>query len=108
MSGFGLGEFGAPLKGMTSADFAESGPLFRMGHEPIGIDLLTSIPGVEFDEAWERRIVAVIDPVGGLKANFISREDLIAAKVASGRLQDLADVEAIRAAIGSQASRPIG
>ena len=99
-----LNEFGAPLKGMTSADFAESGPFFRMGHEPIGIDLLTSIPGIEFDEAWERRIVAVVDPVGGLKANFISREDLIAAKVASGRLQDLADVEAIRAAIGSQAS----
>ena len=97
-----LGQFGAPLQGMTSADFAEHGPFFRMGREPVGVDILTAIPGVEFDAAWERRIEDVVDPARGLKANFISREDLIAAKLASGRLQDLADVEAIRTAAASQ------
>jgi hypothetical protein len=57
--------------------------------------------GVDFDAAWERRAEDVIDPETGLKANFISRDDLIAAKLALGRLQDLADVDAIRKAAES-------
>jgi hypothetical protein len=69
-----------------------------MGREPVGVDILTTVPGVEFDEAWPRRIEAVVDPASGLKASFISREDLIAAKLAAGRPQDLADVDAIRKA----------
>ena len=101
-----LAQFGAPLQGVIAADFAERGPFFRMGREPVGVDILTAIPGVEFDAAWPRRVEDVIDPVSGLKAHFISREDLIAAKVASGRLQDLADVEAIRHAEKSQRPQP--
>jgi len=93
-----LARFGAPLEGLTPADFAEPGPFFRMGREPVGVDILTTIPGVEFDEAWPRRIKAVVDHASGLKASFISREDLIAAKLAAGRPQDLADVDAIRKA----------
>jgi hypothetical protein len=96
-----LAQFGAPLHGLTAADFAEQGPFFRMGREPIGIDILTEAMGVDFDAAWERRVEDVIDPETGLKANFISRDDLIAAKLALGRLQDLADVDAIRKAAES-------
>lgn len=48
--------------------------------------------------AWDRRVEAVIDEASGLRAMFISKEDLIAAKLAAGRLRDLADVEEIRAA----------
>lgn len=96
-----LAQFGAPLQGLTAADFAEPGPFFRMGREPIGIDILTAGVGVDFDAAWKRRVEDVIDPATGLKANFISRDDLIAAKLASGRLQDLADVDAIRKAAES-------
>jgi hypothetical protein len=66
-----------------------------MGREPVAVDILTEIPGVEFDAAWERRVEGVIDAAIGLKANFISRGDLMAAKRASGRAQDLADVEAM-------------
>jgi len=98
-----LGEFGAPLQGLTAADFAEQGPFLRMGRDPVGVDILTTIPGVEFDPAWERRVEDVIDPTSGLKASFISLEDLIAGKLASGRPQDLADVDAIRKAAESQA-----
>jgi hypothetical protein len=97
-----LAEFGAPLQGLTSADFAEPGPFFRMGREPVGVDILTTIPGVAFDAAWQRRVEDVVDPASGLKASFISREDLITAKLASGRPQDLADVDAIRKAGESQ------
>lgn len=79
---------------------------FRFGREPKGFDILPSIPGVDFGAAWEKRVETVIDPATGLKANFISAEDLITAKQASGRPQDLADVDAIRKAAESQMRRP--
>ena len=92
-----LRKFGAPLAGLTPSDFAERGPFFRMGREPVAVDIMTEVPDVDFDTAWMRRIESVMDS-SGLKANFISRDDLIAAKLASARPQDLADVEAIRKA----------
>ena len=101
-----LAEFGAPLEGLTAADFAEPGPLFRIGREPIGVDVLTAIPGIEFDAAWPRRVEEVVDEASKLRASFISREDLIAAKLASGRPKDIADVDAIRKAVESQQPRP--
>ena len=101
-----LAAFGAPLQGLTSADFAESGPFFRMGREPVGVDILTEIPGVQFDEAWLRRVEAIVDPASGLTASFIARDDLLAAKRTSGRRQDLADVEAIEKALESQQPKP--
>jgi hypothetical protein len=101
-----LSKFGVPLEGMTFADFAEPGPFFRMGREPVGVDILTAIPGVEFDAAWERRVEDVVDEPSSLRASFISREDLIAAKLASGRPQDLADLSAIQKALQSQELTP--
>ena len=71
-----LARFGAPLEGLTFADFAERGPFFRMGREPVAVDILTEIPGVDFNVAWERRVEDVIDPERGLKAFFISKDDL--------------------------------
>jgi len=62
------------------------------------VDILPEIQGVEFDHAWQRRVEAVIDSESGLTAAFISREDLIASKLASGRPQDIADVAALRKA----------
>ena len=93
-----LTQFGAPLEGLTFADFAERGPFFHMGREPVAVDILTDIPGVEFDAAWERRVEGVIDTASGLKANFISRDDLMTAKLAAGRPQDIADVAALQKA----------
>ena len=101
-----LAQFGAPLEGLTAADFAGRGPFFRMGREPVCVDILTEIPGVDFDAAWQRRVRNLIDLTSGLQANFISADDLIAAKLAAGRPQDIADVDAIRKAAESQVSRP--
>src|SRR5690242_16266355 len=78
-----LARFGAPLRGMAAADFATPGPFFRMGREPVSVDMLTEIPGVDFDAAWKRRVEEVIDATSGLKASFISASDLIAAKLAA-------------------------
>jgi hypothetical protein len=86
------------LEGLTAADVAEPGPFFRIGRDPIGVDVLTKIPGIEFEAAWRRRVEDVTDERTGLKTNFISADDLIASKEAAGRLRDLADVDAVRKA----------
>ena len=101
-----LAEFGAPLEGLKVEDFADRGSFFRMGREPIAVDILSEIPGVDFDAAWEHRVREIIDTTTGLDACFISADDLLDAKLAAGRPQDLADVAAIRKAKsgGSSAS----
>ena len=63
--------------------------VLQLGHPPHRIDLLTGIGGVNFDDAWSRRVEFVID---GRNVPFISREDLITNKKAVARPQDLADV----------------
>jgi predicted nucleotidyltransferase len=97
-----LAGFGAPLQGIRPEDFTDRNSFFRFGRDPKGFDILPSIPGVDFDAAWERRVEVIIDTATGLRANFISVDDLIASKLATGRMRDLADVEDIRKAVESQ------
>ncbi len=97
-----LTAFGAPLEGLAPEDFAGRGSFFRMGREPLAVDLLSEIPGVDFDAAWEKRVDGVIDPASGLTAHFISGSDLITAKIAAGRPQDIADAAAIQKAAESK------
>lgn len=85
-----LREFGAPLAGLTEDDFAEEGYFYQMGVPPIRVDVMMGIPGMEFEAAWERRVEVDFD---GLLVSFISRQDLIASKLASGRPQDLIDAQ---------------
>ena len=96
-----LASFGAPLTGVNVEDLADPAKFIRFGVPPMAVDILPAIEGVAFDDAWERRVEAAIDPATGLKAFFISKADLIAAKLASGRTRDLADVEDLRAADAS-------
>jgi len=93
-----LVKFGAPLEHLTLEDFIERDKFFRMGRAPVMVDILTEIPGVDFDRAWANRVEGIIDHEAGLVAPFISRNDLIAAKLAAGRPQDIADVAALRQA----------
>ncbi len=99
-----LADFGAVLEGIRPQDFADRSSLFRFGRDPFGFDILPDIPGIDLDAAWERRTEVTVDPESGLKAFFISRDDLIAAKKASGGPQDLADVDALRSAATAQDS----
>ncbi|HTW72295.1 MAG TPA: hypothetical protein VME47_20600 [Acetobacteraceae bacterium] len=101
-----LAEFGALMQGIRPEDFADRGSFFRFGRDPHGGDILPDIPGVDFDTAWERRVESVIDPATGLTANFISPDDLLAAKLAAGRPQDIADADAIRKARETQGPQP--
>ncbi len=82
--------FGAPLTGLTEADFAEEGYFYQMGRPPLRVDILMGIPGLEFHQAWENRVEVDFD---GLEVKFISKDDLIVSKRASGRPQDLIDVD---------------
>jgi len=100
-----LGEFGAPLEGLTVADFAEPAEFFRIGREPVMVDILPEIVGVEFDQAWKGRVEAVVDEPTGVRAFFISAKDLITSKLAAGRPQDIADAEAVRSA--GKKTRPV-
>lgn len=85
-----LKEFGAPLSGLSSADFAEKGNFYQMGRPPVRIDILMSIDGVAFEDAWTNRNLVNLF---GETANLISMEDLIAGKRSAGRPQDLIDVD---------------
>jgi hypothetical protein len=100
-----LAEFGASLEGIRPEDFADRSSFFRFGHDPRGFDVLPDLPGIDFDSAWERRVEGVLDAASGLRAFFVSKDDLISAKLASGRMRDLADVEEIRASAESQAAK---
>lgn len=101
-----LAKFGAPLANLTPEDLIDPGSFFRMGTAPQMIEILPQISGVDFDYAWERRIEEVIDEKTGLKALFISADDLITNKLAVARPQDIADAAAVRRALDIRPARP--
>ncbi|HID51448.1 MAG TPA: hypothetical protein EYP41_05360 [Anaerolineae bacterium] len=85
-----LQEFGAPLADLAESDFAEEGYFYQMGVPPVRVDILMGIPGLQFSDAWERRTEVKFDD---LPVTFISRQDLITVKRASGRPQDVIDAD---------------
>jgi hypothetical protein len=89
-----LRRFGAPLADLTVDELARPGIVFQMGVVPCRIDILTAISGVEFEDAWARRIEIVVD---ALKVPCIGRADLVANKLAAGRPKDLRDAELLTA-----------
>jgi hypothetical protein len=89
-----LAAFGAPLAGMTPADFRNDPyAIFQIGLPPARVDILQHIIGVTFDEAWQQRTEASLDEIA---THVISAEHLIQNKLQTGRARDFADVEAIR------------
>ena len=87
-----LKEFGAPLMKLTAEDFTDRTCFYQMGVPPVRIDILTTVPGVEFEECWSRRSEG---DFGAVIAPMISKADLIVAKRAAGRPQDLIDLESL-------------
>jgi hypothetical protein len=87
-----LAEFGAPLAGLSPPDFAREGFVYQLGMPPARVDILMSIDGVTFSQAWPNRERAKL---GSVDAWFIGRKDLIANKRASGRHIDLHDAESL-------------
>jgi len=88
-----LRRFGCPLHGLTVGDLSVPGTIFQIGVPPWRIDLLTSIEGVDFADAWKRRVVHEQD---GIPISTLGRADLIRNKEAVGRPQDLADAARLK------------
>jgi hypothetical protein len=89
-----LSRFGAPLAAMSvsPADFLREDQVVQIGLPPRRIDLLTSISGVGFEEAWEGRVTRAVE---GMTVPFLGRDALVRNKRASGRAKDRADLEAL-------------
>jgi hypothetical protein len=85
-----LREFGFNVPELKEELFLEKEKNIRMGTPPLRIEILTSIDGVEFYECYKNKNTVTIDDI---KINFISLADLKINKKASGRYQDLADLE---------------
>ena len=85
-----LAEFGAPLQNLSPEDFAQEGYFYKMGSPPLRVNVLMSIPGVSFSEVWKNRETLQVSET---EMHFISKGDLIKAKQAAGRPQDLLDLE---------------
>lgn len=84
-----LQRFGAPLADLSLDDLQTPDTVFEIGVAPRRIDILTSIDGVEFDEAWSQRQIIEAE---WQTFSVISRVHLLQNKKASGRPKDLADV----------------
>src|SRR3954471_87889 len=80
-----LREFGFADSKFTPIDFAENDQVVQLGRPPYRIDLLTSLTGVDNDDAFARKIAAEID---GIPVFVLSKQHLIQNKRAVGRPQD--------------------
>jgi hypothetical protein len=85
-----LKDFGAPVSILTPDEFLQDDFIFHFGSPPWRIDILSSIPGVDFELAYMERVTINL---GTQVATCISKEWLIKAKQASGRPQDLLDLK---------------
>ena len=75
-----ISAFGAPIAGVTPADFTEPEIFFQIGMHPVRVDIMTSVTGLDFETAWGRRIVV---DFSGVEAPVLCRADILAAKIAS-------------------------
>jgi hypothetical protein len=88
-----LKKFGFASLGFTVADFVQPDQIVQLGVKPNRIDLITSISGVQFNEAWAGRVQGELD---GLAIQVVGLEELIRNKESTGRLKDLGDAEELR------------
>lgn len=86
-----LEAFGAAVEthGVTRTDFEQPGVVYQVGLPPRRVDLMTSISGLSFEEAWSTRLAVGLH---GIVVPFLGKDALVANKRASGREKDLLDL----------------
>lgn len=87
-----LDEFGFGSLDLSQEDFTTPGMVVQLGVPPVRIDIITRVSGVSWEKADASRISG---RYGDTPVHFISREDFIANKRATGRVKDAADIEAL-------------
>lgn len=85
-----LAQFGMGSLGLKADDFLVPDQVVQLGYPPNRIDILVGVSGVEFADCYPQCVKVYLD---GVDVNFIDLENLKKNKKASGRLQDLADIE---------------
>jgi len=88
-----LKDFGFGSLGLGKKDFLKENYVTQLGYPPLRIDILNSVSGVEFDEAYENKVEGLVDD---LTINFINVTEFIKNKEASGRKKDLGDIESLK------------
>lgn len=85
-----LTEFGFGSLGLNAEDFQAPDQIIQLGYPPNRIDLITTPDGIDFAPCYQTKIEVKINDIN---VNFIDLKNLKKNKQASGRLQDLADLE---------------
>jgi predicted nucleotidyltransferase len=88
-----LEQFGFASLGLKAEDFLVPDQIIQLGYPPNRIDVLSTLEGIEFESCYASRVQVEID---GVTVNFIDLENLKRNKKATGRIQDLADLENLR------------
>jgi hypothetical protein len=83
-------EFGFTGLGINREDLLGTGKVIQLGVQPNRIDILSSISGVSFEDAWPDRQEGTLD---GVPTHFIGRAALIRNKRSTGRGKDLGDAD---------------
>jgi hypothetical protein len=92
-----LDVFGAPRSRLSPDSFTQPNVVYQIGLPPNRIDFLTTIDGVEFEEAWQEKVPCVVD---GIEFSMLSLRHLLENKRATGRPQDLADIARLQSRSG--------
>lgn len=87
-----LEAFGFGSLNLKQQEFEQVDAVIQLGYPPTRIDLMTSISGVQFDEAYAHRIIVNLD---GLELSVIGLQEFIRNKKTIGRHKDLGDIEAV-------------
>lgn len=93
-----LQAFGAPTNNLTARDFEEANIIYQIGVAPVRVDILTSVPGLEFGPAFRRSVMTTYDDV---PVRILSLQDILAAKRTAGRPQDVLDAERLERALAN-------
>ena len=88
-----LTEFGFGSLGLTPEDFQTPDQIVQLGYPPSRIDLITTPDGIDFQTCYDSKIEVILRDI---PVNFIDLDNLKKNKLASGRLQDLADLEKLQ------------
>jgi hypothetical protein len=88
-----LTQFGFESLGLKSEDFQTPNQIIQLGYPPNRIDLITNPDGIDFQTCYDSKIEVTLNDV---PVKFINLDNLKKNKLASGRLQDLADLEKLQ------------
>ena len=87
-----LDDFGFGSVGLSLEDFERPDTIVQLGFSPIRIDIITSITGVSWEDAWSGKVKGMF---GDVPTHYIGRSEFLLNKRALGRHKDLADLEAL-------------